>query len=129
MPGSGVYDLYGVVNHTGSLQFGHYYAYCYHEPSERWMNFNDSSVTDLPESQVVTTAAYVLFYKRRGHDKVIRRFATGACDEEFEAAAMAKIVADEEEAKRKEAEAEKKAAGLAAGPADPDHMQVDDDHN
>jgi hypothetical protein len=91
VPGSGLYDLYGVVNHTGSLQFGHYFSYCFHEPSEAWMTFNDSTVRQMQESEVVTSAAYVLFYRRRGFQGVVSRIPTGEVDGEFEKAMLAKI--------------------------------------
>jgi len=42
-----IYDLYGVINHFGSLHFGHYTAHCYNEESESWFNFNDSTVTRI----------------------------------------------------------------------------------
>ena len=64
----GVYDLYGVINHTGSLQFGHYYAYAYNKDYDEWFEYNDSSVSSVTESQVVTSCAYVLFYKLRGFE-------------------------------------------------------------
>lgn len=69
-----VYDLYGVSNHTGGTLGGHYYAYCKMEDGN-WYNFNDSSVAPMKESEVVTSAAYVLFYRKRGSwDKYEKRF-------------------------------------------------------
>lgn len=65
-----LYDLYGVVNHSGGLNFGHYTAKCFNESTQKWHNFNDSHVTDVSStslhSQIVTPSAYVLFYRRRG---------------------------------------------------------------
>lgn len=37
-----IYDLYGVVNHSGSLTGGHYTAQCYNEIEKEWYGFNDS---------------------------------------------------------------------------------------
>jgi len=37
------YNLYAVSNHIGSLDMGHYFAYCKIDNS--WYEFNDSSVT------------------------------------------------------------------------------------
>ena len=59
-----IYDLYGVSNHSGSLSYGHYTAYCKGE-DEQWYYFNDSMVDKINESYVVSEEAYVLFYKRR----------------------------------------------------------------
>jgi ubiquitin C-terminal hydrolase len=42
--GDCIYDLYAVVNHSGTLNSGHYTALCYNEPRDKWMNFNDSHV-------------------------------------------------------------------------------------
>jgi ubiquitin C-terminal hydrolase len=45
-----IYDLYGVVNHSGSLSFGHYYAYCKNKHTGKWYEHNDSSVSEMDES-------------------------------------------------------------------------------
>ena len=57
-----VFDLIGVCNHSGNLCGGHYYAYCLCDDNQ-WREFNDSSVTNMDESDVVTNSAYVLFYR------------------------------------------------------------------
>jgi len=59
------YMLTSVVNHSGSLGFGHYTAYgLVGEGTRRWHFFNDSSVCCASESDVVSKAAYILFYER-----------------------------------------------------------------
>ena len=58
------YDLYGVVNHFGSLNGGHYTAHC-KNPDGNWYNFNDYSVSGAPANSIVSSSAYVLFYRRR----------------------------------------------------------------
>ena len=58
-----IYDLFAVSNHMGGLGGGHYTAYCKNE--NQWYNFNDSSVSPCNESDVVSSSAYVLFYKQR----------------------------------------------------------------
>jgi hypothetical protein len=65
---SSVYDLFGVVNHFGSLNGGHYTAYC-QNPDGKWYDFNDSSVSSHSPSNVCTSAAYILFYRRRPMEK------------------------------------------------------------
>jgi len=68
---STLYDLYAVTNHFGSLGFGHYTAYCATEldasqASHGWCEFDDSRVVKgLKESDICTSAAYVLYYRRR----------------------------------------------------------------
>ena len=40
-----IYDLVGVVNHSGDLNFGHYTADCKNPINNRWYTFNDSTVS------------------------------------------------------------------------------------
>ena len=60
-----VYDLYGVVNHHGSLYGGHYTAYCLNFLDHKWYEFNDSRVSKMSSKEVVSVYSYVLFYRRR----------------------------------------------------------------
>jgi ubiquitin C-terminal hydrolase len=62
------YEIYGVVNHFGSLNGGHYTANC--KTDQGWYNFNDSSVHKINESEVFNNSSYLLFYKRKGFDPV-----------------------------------------------------------
>lgn len=55
-----MYDLTSVIVHTGSLNSGHYYAYCRH--GEEWFLFNDDKVTVTTERDVLSADAYLLFY-------------------------------------------------------------------
>ncbi|KAJ5988104.1 hypothetical protein N7481_003314 [Penicillium waksmanii] len=61
------YDLIGVDNHSGSMNGGHYTAYCKNFEDGRWYDFNDSSVYDIDnnKARVVSSRAYLLFYRRR----------------------------------------------------------------
>jgi len=60
-----IYDCYAVSNHFGGLGGGHYTAYALNDEGE-WSNFDDSRVTkNIDESEVVSSAAYMLFYRRR----------------------------------------------------------------
>jgi len=40
-----VYELVGVVNHMGEINYGHYTADCKNPINGRWYCFNDSSVS------------------------------------------------------------------------------------
>ena len=60
-----LYDLIGVSNHFGSLNGGHYTASCKNPLSGKWHYFNDSSVSATNKSQIVSPAAYLLWYRRR----------------------------------------------------------------
>lgn len=65
------YDLFAVTNHFGRMGYGHYTAYgrSWDENSglsEDWHLFDDSSVHKVEDiTKVVSSAAYVLFYRRR----------------------------------------------------------------
>lgn len=91
-----IYDLYGIVNHSGTLGFGHYTAKCFNGSVGKWLHYNDSMVSEIQslntftgqgygfdssvansdqvqdfvskglKNELVTSHAYVLFYKRRG---------------------------------------------------------------
>ncbi|XP_068119526.1 ubiquitin carboxyl-terminal hydrolase 43 [Hyperolius riggenbachi] len=60
-----LYDLYAVCNHHGSLQGGHYTAYCRNSLDARWYSYDDSNVEPVPEDEVCTRGAYLLFYQKR----------------------------------------------------------------
>jgi ubiquitin carboxyl-terminal hydrolase 8 len=59
------YELYGVCNHSGGTQGGHYTAYV-KNANGKWYHFNDTSVTEvgLIES-IISPKAYVLFYRKK----------------------------------------------------------------
>ncbi|XP_073648314.1 ubiquitin carboxyl-terminal hydrolase 31 isoform X2 [Tursiops truncatus] len=60
-----IYDLYAVCNHHGTMQGGHYTAYCKNSVDGLWYCFDDSDVQQLSEDEVCTQTAYILFYQRR----------------------------------------------------------------
>ncbi|OHT00034.1 hypothetical protein TRFO_33382 [Tritrichomonas foetus] len=51
---SSIFDLYGVLVHSGSVNFGHYYAFLRTSTSEQWYQFNDSNVSRATYEQAVT---------------------------------------------------------------------------
>ncbi|XP_051950170.1 ubiquitin carboxyl-terminal hydrolase 11-like isoform X1 [Xyrauchen texanus] len=62
------YDLISVSNHYGGLRDGHYTSYARNKDNCQWYYFDDSKVTYAREEQIVTNAAYLLFYQRQ--DKI-----------------------------------------------------------
>ncbi|KAM4602694.1 ubiquitin carboxyl-terminal hydrolase 8 isoform 2-T2 [Polymixia lowei] len=56
------YNLYGVSNHYGGLDGGHYTAYCKNNVKQRWFKFDDHEVSEISTSSVKSSAAYILFY-------------------------------------------------------------------
>ncbi|XP_065146163.1 ubiquitin carboxyl-terminal hydrolase 15-like isoform X1 [Paramisgurnus dabryanus] len=69
------YDLIAVSNHYGGMGGGHYTAYAKNKDDNQWYNFDDSSVSPANEDQIVSKAAYVLFYQRQDTVKGTGYFA------------------------------------------------------
>ena len=63
---SHIYELYAISNHYGGMGGGHYTAYAKNHFTQKWYDFNDSSVSECGrDEKVVSAAAYVLFYQRK----------------------------------------------------------------
>ncbi|XP_054015597.1 ubiquitin carboxyl-terminal hydrolase 8-like isoform X1 [Hylaeus anthracinus] len=58
------YSLYAMSNHYGTMEGGHYTAFCKNAAQNKWYKYDDHTVTEVPESQVRSqnTSAYLLFY-------------------------------------------------------------------
>lgn len=85
-PGDTLFDLFAVINHLGVISGGHYTAFvravpCTRDgveevassfatnddgstPDYRWLHVDDDIVEEVGPHQIVTDAAYVLFYRR-----------------------------------------------------------------
>ena len=69
---------YAVVQHTGSLQSGHYTAYIKDTvvPSKggpaaaQWFHVSDEKYTVCTLAEVLRAEAYILFYERIGVDQI-----------------------------------------------------------
>ena len=59
-----IYDCFAVSNHFGGLGGGHYTAFAYNEQLNTWLSFDDSVVSRATGNSAVTSAAYVLFYRK-----------------------------------------------------------------
>ncbi|MEE6480705.1 hypothetical protein FKM82_012651 [Ascaphus truei] len=59
------YNLIAVSNHYGGMGGGHYTAFSRNKDDGKWYYFDDSSVSTASEDQIVSKAAYVLFYQRQ----------------------------------------------------------------
>ena len=57
------YDLFAVSQHYGSTGGGHYTAVCKNDG--KWFSYNDSSCHETSVNDALTSAAYVLFYRRQ----------------------------------------------------------------
>ncbi|KAL0904142.1 hypothetical protein M5K25_026216 [Dendrobium thyrsiflorum] len=60
-----IYELYGIVVHSGSCYFGHYYCNIRTSPTT-WYQMNDSLLDTISESNVLDEEAYILFYMKKG---------------------------------------------------------------
>lgn len=65
VPPDFLYDLYAVCNHHGGMHGGHYTAFCRNSVDGQWYSYDDSSAEPVPEAEVCTRGAYILFYQRR----------------------------------------------------------------
>jgi ubiquitin carboxyl-terminal hydrolase 2/21 len=60
-----VYDLYGICNHMGSTDGGHYTAFVKNRMG-KWLYCNDESVSVITNlTQMITPMAYCLFYRMK----------------------------------------------------------------
>ena len=57
------YSLYGVVNHYGTLEGGHYTAFSQNHNKYKWHRFDDQEITQINSAEVKSQAAYILFYR------------------------------------------------------------------
>ncbi|KAI9843617.1 MAG: CSN-associated deubiquitinating enzyme Ubp12 [Sclerophora amabilis] len=62
---SNIYDLFAVDNHFGGLGGGHYTAFAQNFIDKNWYDYNDTMVSKRSPDHAVSTAAYLLFYRRR----------------------------------------------------------------
>lgn len=60
-----LYDLIGVIEHRGSLGYGHYIAKCRNPLDLKWYIFDDEEVSEEDEKKIITNDAYILFYQRK----------------------------------------------------------------
>jgi len=58
------YKLSGLCIQSGSLGGGHYYAMCRNELDGTWREYNDTSVREVDESELLKQKPYCLFYRR-----------------------------------------------------------------
>jgi ubiquitin carboxyl-terminal hydrolase 4/11/15 len=59
------YDLISVSNHIGNMNGGHYYSFVKSLIDGNWYCNDDDNVTLMKEEDLVTSNAYLLFYKQR----------------------------------------------------------------
>jgi len=58
------YELFGICNHKGSLNGGHYTA-SVKNVSEQWVNYDDNNVKIIDIDHLITPMVYCLFYRKK----------------------------------------------------------------
>ncbi|XP_055691431.1 ubiquitin carboxyl-terminal hydrolase nonstop [Lutzomyia longipalpis] len=58
------YSLYAVINHTGTMETGHYIAYVRHQ-KDFWVKCDDHIITTATLKQVLDSEGYLLFYHKK----------------------------------------------------------------
>jgi len=51
------YTLFGIINHSGSIEWGHYYSNF--NVNGTWVNYDDSHVTDIPQGLETKKSIYI----------------------------------------------------------------------
>jgi len=56
------YNLTSIINHSGSMNNGHYFTYSKNMQDEQWYENNDTRV--IPCTDIITSNAYILVYEK-----------------------------------------------------------------
>jgi len=60
-----IYDLYGICNHSGGVQGGHYTAFI-KNANGKWYHFDDTNVVEVTNlDHLITPKAYCFFYRKK----------------------------------------------------------------
>ncbi|NBU33960.1 ubiquitin carboxyl-terminal hydrolase [bacterium] len=63
-PNNYIYSCYAINYHNGDLDGGHYFSTC-KNLDDHWYMFNDGNVSKVPDTQMLTKNAYILFLSRK----------------------------------------------------------------
>ena len=53
------------INHSGTLDEGHYWAIAKYLNSGDWLSYDDKVVVTFPQQSLNNTTSYILFYKKK----------------------------------------------------------------
>ena len=59
-----IYDIYGVCNHTGGVQGGHYTANV-KNANGTWYHYDDMDIIERNENNIISTQTYCLFLRKK----------------------------------------------------------------
>jgi ubiquitin C-terminal hydrolase len=63
--GNFIYDLISVTNHIGNMNSGHYFSFVKSIVDEKWYCADDDNITLINKEDIISSNAYLLFYKQR----------------------------------------------------------------
>lgn len=58
-----IYELFGICNHSGGSLGGHYTSYV-KNANQKWYCYNDTSVTEINETSLISAKAYCYCYRK-----------------------------------------------------------------
>ena len=58
-----IYELFGICNHGGGSLGGHYTSYV-KNANQKWYCYNDTSVTEINETSLISAKAYCYCYRK-----------------------------------------------------------------
>ena len=59
-----IYELFGICNHSGISEGGHYTAVI-KNANGKWYNYNDTMVNEVSDSEIITSQSYCFFYRKK----------------------------------------------------------------
>lgn len=62
---NGIYELYGITKHLGTIDFGHYISYVKSIDGDNWYKCDDESITKILDRDVLNSDCYILWYKKK----------------------------------------------------------------
>ena len=119
---SAIYELTGVLVHSGSVSSGHYYAYLRTTAEDKWFQFNDSTVTIEDEKSAIennygsdshTMSGYSAYYLIYSQKDAIPQLFRPVSDEEVPEHIKAYVQQLDEIRKREKEEQAEKSKYLA----------------
>ena len=61
-----IYDCFAICQHYGEMEGGHYTAVC-KNIDEKWYNYNDDSCYPCDENNLISSQAYIIFFRRKNN--------------------------------------------------------------
>jgi ubiquitin C-terminal hydrolase len=58
-----IYELFGICNHSGGCLGGHYTSFI-KTANNKWYHFNDTNISEISESNLITARGYCYFYRK-----------------------------------------------------------------